>query len=90
MNPDKKMHIGSGENNFTESVAPNSFEIMNELKPHEARIQKPRGTRFLLARNFEHMTLLARRRRHFRGFAAIFWVAPLPPKEVCLYTNKIT
>jgi len=33
-------------------------------------------------RNFENVTLEARRRKHFRGLMAIFLVAQLPPKEV--------
>jgi hypothetical protein len=38
-------------------------------------------------RMFENMTLVARRRKHIRGFWAIFWVAQLPPKEVFYYTR---
>jgi len=32
-------------------------------------------------RNFKNVTLVARRRRHFRGFWAILWVAQLPQKK---------
>jgi len=33
-------------------------------------------------RNFENVTLVARRRKHFWGVLAIFLVAQLPPNEV--------
>ena len=38
-------------------------------------------------RNFENVTLAARRRQHFRGVLAIFLVAQLPPKK-CVLVHK--
>jgi len=35
-------------------------------------------------RNLENVTLIVRRREHFRGFLAIFLVAQLPPKKAVL------
>jgi len=34
--------VGSDENNFSESLAPNSFELINELKLRKTRFQKTR------------------------------------------------
>jgi len=44
------------------------------------------------ARNFENMTLVARRRKNFRGprFWRCFFVAELPPKRRCLNTQEFT
>ena len=40
--------------------------------------------------NFENVTLVARRRVHFRGFLAIFLVAQLPPKRgVLVHKNSL-
>ena len=39
-------------------------------------------------RNFEYVTLVARWRKHFRGFLMIFWVAQ-PPKK-CFSTQEFT
>ena len=74
----------SEENNFSEFLSPN-FKSMNELIPREARFQKNSRSDFFCGvkpLNFENVTLVARRRQHFRGFWAIFLVARLPPKEV--------
>jgi len=58
---------------------------MNSLKPREARLYKTaRSAVIFLWRqpwNFENMTLVARRREHFQGFLAIFFVAQLSPKR---------
>ena len=41
-------------------------------------------------RNFANMTLVARRREHFRGFLAIFLVAQLSPKRsVLVHKNSL-
>ena len=41
-------------------------------------------------RNFENVTLVARRRVHFRVFLAIFLVAQLPPKRsVLVHKNSL-
>ena len=40
--------------------------------------------------NFENVSLVARRKEHFRGFWSIFLVAQLPPKEVFWYTQEFT
>jgi len=41
-------------------------------------------------RNFENVTLVARRREHFRGFLAIFLVAQLPPNRgVLVHKNSL-
>ena len=69
-------------------------ELMNELKPREARFQKTaRSAVFVLRRqprNFENATLAARRREHFRGFWADFFVAELPQKRGCFNTQECT
>jgi len=54
----------------------------NQLKPREVCFQ---NTGFFLRRqprNFENVTLVARRREHFQGFLAIFLVALLPPEKM--------
>ena len=41
-------------------------------------------------RNFENVTLVARRRKHFRGVLAIFLVAQLSPKRgVLVHKNSL-
>jgi len=51
---------------------------MNQLKLHEAQFQKTVRSAVFFSRrqppNCENMTLVARRRKHFRGFWANFWV----------------
>jgi len=45
---------------------------------------------FFLRRNFENVTLVARRRVHFRGFWVIFLDAQLPPKRgVLVHQNSL-
>jgi len=41
-------------------------------------------------RNFENVTLEARRREHFRSFLADFFVAELPQKRGCFNTQEFT
>jgi len=40
--------------------------------------------------NFENVTLVARRRQHFRGVLADFFVAELPQKRGCFNTQEFT
>jgi len=61
--------------------------LINEL------IKTARSAVFFLRRqprNFESMTLVARRREHFRGFWAILFVAQLSPKRgVLVHKNSL-
>jgi len=41
-------------------------------------------------RNFENVTLVARRRKNFRWFSAIFFVPDLPQKKRCFKTQEFT
>jgi len=41
-------------------------------------------------RNFENLSFLARRREHFRGIGADFFVAELPQKRGCFNTQEFT
>jgi len=54
-------------------------ELIDQLKPREVQFQKTArsAVSFLWRqlRNFENMTLVARRRKHFGGFLADFFVA---------------
>jgi len=83
----------SEENNFSESLALNEFECFDQLKPREAQFQKTARSAVCFLRrqpqNFENLTLVARRREHFRVFLTIFLVPQLPPKRVLL-VHKIT
>ena len=54
-------------------------EIIDQLKPREARFW-----------HFENVILVARRREHFRGFLADFFVAELPQKKRCFNTQEFT
>jgi len=77
-------------NHFLESLAPNSFELMNEKRG----FKKPRTAWFFFwrrqLRNFANLTLVARRREHFWGVLVIFLVAQLPPKRgVLLHKNSL-
>jgi len=64
-------------------------ELIDQLKPREARFQETARSAFFFLRrqlrNFENMTVAARRKEHFRGFWADFFVAELPQKIVCLF-----
>jgi len=69
---------------------------MNEWKNYNRakRSFKLRVARFFLLRrqprNLENMTLVPRRREHFRGFLAIFLVAQLSPKRgVIVHKNSL-
>jgi len=52
--------------------------------------QKPRFSFRRQPRNFENVTLVARRRKHFLVFLAIFLVAQLPPTTVFFITQEFT
>jgi len=54
-------------------------EIIDQLKPREARFW-----------HFENVILVARRREHFRGFLADFFVTELPQKKRCFNTQEFT
>jgi len=41
-------------------------------------------------RNFENVTVVAHRRKHFRGSWAVFFVAELPQKSRCFNTEEFT
>jgi len=80
----------SEENNFSECLAPNQFELIN-LKPREAQFQKTRG--FFWRRHppiFENVTLVARRKVHFQGFLAIFFGCSTNSKKRCFDTQEFT
>ena len=65
---------------------PEFIGINSLIKTVRSAVSKNRVERdfFLrrLTQNFENVTLVARRREHFRGFLTIFLVAQLPPKRV--------
>jgi len=54
-------------------------ELIDQLKPREARFW-----------HFENVILVARRREHFRGFLADFFVTELPQKKRCFNTQEFT
>jgi hypothetical protein len=65
-------------------------ELIDQLKPRERRVPKIVRSKvcFLVwrqPRNFEDVTLVARRGKHFRGpgFLANFFVAEFPQKRGC-------
>jgi len=65
----------------------------NQIKPREARFQETarRAVLFLRRqpRNFENVTIVARRREYFRGFLAIFLVHNSLQKK-CLSTQEFS
>jgi len=63
---------------------------MNKLiKTARSAVSKNRVERGFCPRKFENMTLVARRREHFRVFLAMFLVAQLSPKRGVL-VHKIS
>jgi len=70
-------------------------ELIDQLKPREARFQKIVRSVVLYflrrqQRNFENITLVARWREHFRGYLADFFVVELPQKRGCSNTQEFT
>ena len=63
-------------------------ELIDQLKQCEARFQTTRFFLLLQPRNFENVTLVARRREYFRGFWADCFVAALPQKKGCFNTQE--
>ena len=87
--------LGSEANNFSESLASNSFmnswinKSVYQIKPRAAWF--PKTVVFLrLARNSENVTLAGRQKEHFRGLWAFFFVAKLPQKKICFNTQEFT
>jgi len=62
---------------------------INQLKPREAQFSK-KWFSFVRRQpqNLENLTSVASRRKHFRGFWAIFLVAQLPPKRYVFLVHK--
>jgi len=63
---------------------------LNYIISREARSQKPAQNAVFCgaSREFEHMTVVARRREHFRGFLANLFVAELPQKRGCFNAQE--
>ena len=71
---------------------PELIRINSLIKTARSAFSKNRAVFFLRRqpRNFENVTLVARRKVHFRGFWAIFLVAQLPPKTgVLVHKNSL-
>ena len=64
-------------------------ELIDQLTPREVRFG---AVSFLWRqpRNFENVTLVAHRRKHFGGVLADCFVAELPKKRGCFNTQKFT
>ena len=79
-------------NNFSESLAPNWFELMNELKPRKARFQKTASSFFWRRRprNYENVTVVARQRQHSRLFLAVCFVPNFLKKRIVCVTQEFT
>jgi len=87
--PGHKTNKQTGRKTNTHLLWPRINSVINKLiKTHGFVFFCGASFLFLRCqlRNFESMTLVARQRKHLRGFLVIFLVPELPPKEVFWYT----
>jgi len=76
-------NLGSEENNFSECLAPNQFELIDSLKPREARF-------FFSAAKFGKRYINIASERAFPGFFGDIFGCSTPSKKRCLSTQEFT